>query len=516
MNIPAQIEKSKVAHGKKGLWLAYFLFGFLPFTLGQNLKNLVDPNATFPLVAEMRPALPEQNNTQNFKLRSDFDRIARFNNKNVRDAELIFTPDTVIIYSVNETSKRYNYFYSSSGKRLMTFIREYMNGNWVNVAYESCIYNAEDDLQSSVWQQWQNGQWVFWMKYLYSYTNTHKIESYTVQNWTSAGWTNVEKTSNVYNIFDSRISYKKELWANNEWNNYIFELYTYNEQNILIDGTRQIWNAVYWLNDQYYSYIYGNNANLLSATIKNWVNDEWVNFYKENYTYANNMLSDYIGMEWENNSWENKEKYTYNYATNGLLTQTTGQYWAAGQWVNAERNQFSHNSYGGIQSALFQSWSGANWQDARMLDYAYDSYGNTTKLDHFDWNSTGWNFSDAVLELFYSFSYSKIYFTGYRALASYGSMMVGLDPNKAVESAFQIYPNPAKHSLHIETKLQADEEIRIDLYAMDGRLLNILFKGKAAGLPPLIDIENLNLPPGLYLSQLKTQTQILSKKIIIQ
>lgn len=83
--------------------------------------------------------------------------------------EIGFFPDTVTVYSISQNPARYSYFYSENGLRLLTIIKLHENEQWVNIAYESCTYDSERNLLTSIWQSWQNGNWQNNSKTTYTY-----------------------------------------------------------------------------------------------------------------------------------------------------------------------------------------------------------------------------------------------------------------------------------------------------------------------------------------------------------
>lgn len=426
--------------------------------------------------------------------------------------EIGFFPDTVTVYSISQNPARYSYFYSENGLRLLTIIKLYENEQWVNIAYESCTYDSERNLLTSIWQSWQNGNWQNTSKTTYTYYN-NKLLTRTLQTWTSSGWTNFEKITNTYDLNGNHSTHKAERWVDNEWINDVYVLYFYDNQNNLTSGIRQIWNAVYWLNSQEYSYSYSSSGKLLLATIKNWEDDDWVNFYKETYSYTNNRLSEYIGMEWNGTSWQNSTKYNYTYTDAGFLFTAIGQQWASGQWQNLERSQYSYNTFGGILSGLVQNWASAVWQNNMLITNAYDENGNALSANVHFWDGSAWmQNQDALLELCYSNCYLKNYYTGYRATAHYISAVVGL-PQHERKATISLFPNPAKESIHLATTLPEETMIGVKLFSSDGRFAACLYEGKAQLLPKQLSTEHL--PNGIYFCTIQTQYNTEAIKIII-
>lgn len=469
----------------------------------------------FTQSAESISGLPSSDNPHTFHLRMDISRIQLFTqNLDILKTTAYF-PDTVLVYATSQNPRRYSYFYSQNGERLISFIKSYENEEWINLSYETCTYDANGNRLTSTWQIWQNSAWTNSSKFTYTYTTNNKIATQTRQLWTASGWTNDEKVTNTYDIFGNRVAYKLEKWLDNNWSNNVYELYTYDDQNNMVNGVRQVWNAVYWLNDQRYIYTYNDLGQLLNAEIQNWSDDEWVNFYSESYTYSENRLSSYTGMIWVGANWTNSEKYTYTYNAPGFLTEAVGEEWSNGQWTNDIRSQFSHNSFGGVQSGLYQIWGAGQWHNEHLTDYSYDNSGNTTELNLFYWDGNTWvQNADGLLQLLFSQSISSMYFTGYRAYASYISTLVDL-PEKTREIEISVMPNPVNN--HFTIKLgMLQEQILIHLHAIDGKIISKLYEGDAALMPNQFDVKKLDLPEGVYLLSINSIKKTYYKKLVIK
>lgn len=462
---------------------------------------------------EQFSALPAPNQEKNFHIRLDYSRLEAFNRKENAAKNLNYHPDTVVLLSTSQNPRRYSYFYSQNGERLISFVKVYNNEEWVNLSYETCTYDINGNRLTSTWQVWQNNAWVNSSRSTFTYTVNNRLATITVQNWTASGWTNAEKTTNTYDVFGNRVAYKLEKWIDNSWTNFLYEIYTYDNQNNLINGVRQLWNAVYWLNNQQYSYTYNAQSQMLNATIQNWVEDGWQNFYSETYTYTENRLGSYTGLLWNNNSWVNDERYTYNYNAPGFLIEAKGEQWSNGAWLNDVRAQFSHNSFGGVQSGLYQSWANGSWLNQRLSDYSYDNAGNTTQLNLYFWNGNTWvQNADGVLELIYSQSATAMYLTGYRATASYISVVVDLE-EMSLNEEFKVFPNPVQDQLSIRLNNNVSGNVIVTIYTIDGKAVGILYDGKAETMPDQLSIDVSVLNTGMYILNIQTAKHNHNKKI---
>lgn len=102
-----------------------------------------------------------------------------------------------------------------------------------------------------------------------------------------------------------------------------------------------------------------------------------------------------------------------------------------------------------------------------------------------------------------------------RSLNWFGDMTVGFpDTNYQPESQdiFQIYPNPTNGKLNIQLFENVEEIIKINITDLAGKQY---FSRKVnPGNQKFISIEDLNIPAGIYLINIKTNLEYYSQKLI--
>ncbi len=466
--------------------------------------------------SEITSILSNQNSS--LKIRLDISRLANLHPKSIEQRNIYHFPDTVVIYSVGQNPKRYIYFYSQQSNLLSTLTQSLQNNQWVNSAMELNIYDNFGRKTTTTSQVWQNGNWQNIANSSYTYNSNGNVLSQITQLWIGSSWVNSDKVTNSYDISGNRVAFLSEKWISNSWSNLAYELYFYDQTSNLISGIRQVWANNLWINDQQYLYNYDANRNLLNLTIQSWVNNIWTNFYKESYIYnLSNKPVEYIGQFWQNNNWVFAEKYSYSYDALGYVQNAVGQIWQSNQWVNQEKGQFSYNNFGGVALSLHELWINNSWSNKSLLNCTYDVNGNAITTDLYSWNGTTWvQNQDGLLELFYSNSINTLYFVGYKASASYTSLLVRLDSQESIPVDFTFAPNPAKDNVIITFNSALSEKVIINLISSKGATVARLYGGYLSKGKSTFNLSTFEYPAGIYLVQVISESYSDTKKLIIK
>lgn len=85
-----------------------------------------------------------------------------------------------------------------------------------------------------------------------------------------------------------------------------------------------------------------------------------------------------------------------------------------------------------------------------------------------------------------------------------------------LEESFLIYPNPIRHRGSIEFQLLKPQNCRLELYDLQGRLIQTCFEGKLSIGQQRIDIEKGNWTSGSYILRIYTENQILAKQVYFE
>lgn len=443
----------------------------------------------------------------NFFLANDHQRVNAFNgHSSPSGRQTDFNPDTILLYSLGDNPLRYTYLYNNNGKLLITFVKEFVNSQWVNVAMENKTWDNQGNELVSLWQTWQGGNWTNNLKTTTTYVN-NQAETVTTQIWSAGQWLNQKRVTNTYDVAFNLVSRFTEVWGAGSWNNSAIELFQYDDNNNLLNQTGQVWNAVYWLNDYQVEFTYNGNNKLATAEFRQWFADAWLNNYREEYVYDNlQNLIQYTGKIWLGNGWIFADKYAYTYVPEGWVETASYQQWQTNQWINSQKSNFVYHGFGGIQSALYQQWTANQWANDGLTNCSYDSDGNASQCAFFNWNGTTWEQNEnAVLELTYSNGVKIKRLSGYEARASYVSYLVGQNEVNRTNN-ITLSPNPATDHLNIVVNEAIDYQWRI--YSVSGQLL-LEGRHNSAHSINLTSFEN-----GLYILSVNYGRENINQKFI--
>lgn len=103
---------------------------------------------------------------------------------------------------------------------------------------------------------------------------------------------------------------------------------------------------------------------------------------------------------------------------------------------------------------------------------------------------------------------SNVIFVGFEVVSSTNN----IDTD---ELEFQVYPNPINEQSIIDFTLAKAEELELNILTINGQLIKSLLSGKQIAGKHRVLLAGLNLPSGIYNCQLKTATQVFTKKIVL-
>lgn len=90
-------------------------------------------------------------------------------------------------------------------------------------------------------------------------------------------------------------------------------------------------------------------------------------------------------------------------------------------------------------------------------------------------------------------------------------------PAYAAQELFAPYPNPANNTLHIKYYLQSPAEVSFSLTDLQGRVIREFSNGKPSSTGYHVEPFNIaDVPPGLYLLQMRTPEKVLTQKLSVQ
>jgi hypothetical protein len=95
--------------------------------------------------------------------------------------------------------------------------------------------------------------------------------------------------------------------------------------------------------------------------------------------------------------------------------------------------------------------------------------------------------------------------------------VTAIDQLAAQTLNFEVYPNPSKGEFYINFNLNAETNLEIILFDINGRMLEVFEKGKVpAGVYSRFIQPKKMYQPGIYLIALRTGNSVQTKKLVIQ
>jgi len=289
--------------------------------------------------------------------------------------------------------------------------------------------------------------WWLSQRYMYIYDAQNNIQETLVQDWYSNKWNNVIKTTYYYNTQNYCIESLSQFW-NFGWIDSRKTFFNYDAQNNIIEQWSQIWEGHQWVNDMRYSYLYNSQNNMLEELIQWWkYTEQWANW--RNYTYQHDSIGNAIEKlcnVWDPDleEWYLPYKWIFTYdAQNNITEELYHHRNVYNEWVYASRISYTYDENHNASVGLSQKWENNTWKD----------FPGDFNL-HYNNMKSIWGFTDVTDIHKFSATYIKM-----------GSQSI---QDHSIESAIKLYPNPVSHILHVETSNVAPE---IKIFSIQGVLL---------------------------------------------
>jgi len=382
-----------------------------------------------------------------------------------------------------------------------------------------------------------------------------QVATYFYWKWNSAieQWVISQKSEYTHDAQGNTTSRMGYFWDNysNQWDiDYKYEV-MYDAQDNVISSVEYDWNSSLnqWVPSDKFEYTYGSNQAI--RTWHKWDSDmnQWKLYGKFEYTYdeQGNELLD-IGIVWDSdlNEWmtpgykyENtydahgnqilrvyyefnsdlnqlveSEKYEYTYDAQDNRTSVVGYEWDIdlNQWVQyfKNKNEYTYDAQGNQTSRMGYYWDNYlnQWVKGDKYEYTYDlSYFSSDVISVTETGTVLWNVNGNIVtrEKYYRWDESlSDWEEGHTHNYYYSEAKTGISEH--VASTVTIYPNPAQHTLHIESS-EAVEQVSV--YDISGRELM-----QVANPAQSIDISTL--ANGIYLVKVRTAVGETVKKIVKQ
>lgn len=497
---------------KRFLFAGFSLvFLFISWTiLGQNLNSKIPSRINEP--GHSKPDISKR-----FHPGLDVEKLKQFSKELKYAKEVHFVMDTVLIFSINNIPERHIYSYSTSGYYMNFLIQYYEGNNWINSVLEACTYDQEGNKLISFLKVWINNEWVNYQTETNKYVNA-RIQESLKQRWIEGAWMNAEKETFAYDSGGNMISYLSEYWLKVSWVYLDHYLFTYDENGHELTGFYEKWENGGWKNVARYTYMYNVSGDLITELSESWLNSTWTNAFRDTYIYdGNRKLKTSLSEIWSNGFWLFYDRYTYTYDVSGRVSTGIGERFENGVWKNYEKGAFSYAFYDGIQSFILENWDNSAWVNSSMATYDYDNSGNAVFGVFYTWDGQTWaKTEDGPLDIYFDYSKRVESYVGLQIQVSYKSFEMAIDgKNEDILREFSCRPNPATDYSHIMVNVDRDIAGELFVSTLTGQRLFIIYNGTFEKGKSDFLINTSTIPAGLYLVSCSTKGFVRSEKLMV-
>ncbi|MEW4923346.1 T9SS type A sorting domain-containing protein [Algibacter sp. 2305UL17-15] len=337
-----------------------------------------------------------------------------------------------------------------------------------------------------------------------------------------AGWKNFSHIEYEFNndCLPTTVTAQALNFVTDNLENSTLLLITYENGNQKATGINHTWNGTDWDETQKFVHTYTNDI-ILETINYDWDNGDWEKTKKISYSYdGSNRTTEIITYLWNDSidDWVNSEKQNYIYYNNTMYYETELGYEHDGtDWVNSYKSTYTFSASTLIEDQEHQDWVNGDWEEDFFIEYNYDVNGFLTEELWHDWNESSNQYVEKTKEIITNNA------QGHRTTVISQSYILGswtntsrqrftyptcsaLSTQEFNDQALTLYPNPTKDQIHINSPNQLKEYSIINV---NGQVLK---KGRFENNSNSLDISNF--PKGIYFLNFKTETGVISKKII--
>ncbi|MFC2132104.1 T9SS type A sorting domain-containing protein [Bacteroidota bacterium] len=223
--------------------------------------------------------------------------------------------------------------------------------------------------------------------------------------------------------------------------------------------------------------------------------------------------------------------------------------WWQGWWGNDSLITFNYDEYGNNTERIAKVWEDSSWHERERIKYNYDNRNQLLEIkDYRKENAT----DSAYLKKSIHFKYDNDYVkngnlvSGYKYIYVYnnqkfvGYYIQSLDisnelwenslyieyfyflPTRVSEQPYitrvnslNVFPNPVYESTNITYRLKYPSHVIIKVFDVLGNTIAVLVDENKEPGGYNIDFDATSLPPGAYFYQLQTQSETLTRKMIV-
>ncbi len=398
---------------------------------------------------------------------------------------------TVVDYMIGTLAdggrSKMTYTYNKKVKRTSYNLDYWNNTEWIPFWEHTYSYDLMGNMSFEIQKNWNGNQFVNSLRKTFSYDTNNNLILELYESWNGSDLVNSTLYSYTYNFNGNRTSQIEERWKDEQWIINERETYTYDFNGNKISELREIRD-----NDQLVNYWRGTssydvNGNLILSTWETWDGTQWVFYRRFSSSYDSNqnlILELYENMD--GNQWKNDQKITYTYDSNSNLISSLFEVWY-GYWTNESRKTYVYDSFGKLILGIGEGWLENKWQAYDQWFEFHDSFGNISST------------IASTINVFYSkltnISDEEILIADY--------------------SLYQNYPNPFNPSTVINWQLPVSGHTTLKVYDILGNEIETLIDKQQSPGNYSITFNAKNLPSGVYFYRLKSETILLTKKMLL-
>lgn len=401
---------------------------------------------------------------------------------------------------------------------------------------QSMLYSQSlsDSIESNRWeyplaktlnQSWELNQWKNQNQYIFSYDSNNNLSEWIFQYFINEVWENESKTVNEYNsiqqlihsfgyyrlddwilnyritnTYDSlnnQIQSLKELWRNNDWVNFNRWIREYNRNQLIVQTSQRFEDSI-WQNQFRYSYLYDSYGNNIEYMVEGWYWNNWEKISKYTFSYnSNNNWIENVIYIWST-EWKPYHKYERSYENENLVEEIE-YYWSdsTNTFEYTFKKDFLYD-----QSLLreeywnYYSDSLSSWINFIMFNSNYNSYNYLDERKKYYWLDSTYKINSR--ELFYYDSPNNIE----------DEILV------ADKILIDVYPNPFNSSFKLRLNIKTPQKVTVYLYDILGRRIKSLIDNFIFDDVSEFEFNLDDLSSGVYLINLETDQQLVTKKLI--
>jgi len=385
-------------------------------------------------------------------------------------------------YDLND-SNAYSYSAGRGGDLTHT-LKFDVGTNWVFVgdtAFQNNlnyiqIFDADNNLVSTITQYWDGIMWMNWSNVLYTYNAGGQLATRVTQSWDGTGWLNM--TQNVYGYNTAHQMY---LDQHGTWDTGLVafapnsqKIYYFDSAGRIIQEVDQTYNTATTAYDYTAQYLHTYSLITNTTTYGTWM--------------GSGFATDY--------------RYTDTYDSTGNLLTHLFQTFSGTAWINQTLNVFSGFTAGhSATTAIDQVWDSTgtgSWANVTMHMYGYNSDDQMTSAVSESWHvGSFWQFAPGDAASYY---YYEPISTGVKAVA-----------NNAGNA--NLYPVPARGTINVDVNWNKAQSGTVAMYDMNGRQVNKMSVPYGTHFNGAMPVSNL--ADGMYVVRITgTQGEIVKQVVV--